>query len=85
MQTESTGMAWGPGGRRTGSVESALLRLFRLPEIESDERGDSQEHLAEWNRRLAGQRSRIARRLSLIDEHLGLSEPRPVLSVVGSN
>ena len=24
MQTESTGMAWGPGGRRTGSVESAL-------------------------------------------------------------
>ena len=78
MQTESTGMAWGPGGRRTGSVESALLRLFRLPEIETDERGNSQGHLA-------GQHARIARRLALIDEHLGLSEPRPVLSVVGSD
>ncbi len=85
MQTESTGMEWGPGGRRTGSVESALLRLFRLPEIETDERGDSRGHVAEWNRRLAGQHARIARRLALIDEHLGLSEPRPVLSVVGSN
>ena len=84
MQWESTEMVWGPEEGRSGRVESAVLRLFRLPEVDSGEGTDTGGHLAEWNRRLSGQRSRIARHLSLIDARLGLDDPQPVLSVVGS-
>ena len=84
MQWESTEMVWGPEEGRSGRVESAVLRLFRLPEVDSGGGTDIERHPAEWNRRLSGQRSRIARQLSLIDARLGLDDPQPVLSVVGS-
>ena len=84
MQLESTRMAWGPEGERSGQGESAVLRLFQFPEADSGTGTDISGHLAECNQRLAGQRSRIARQLSLIDAQLGLDDPQPVFSVVGS-
>ena len=84
MQLESTRMAWVPEDGRSGEGESAVLRLLQLPEVDSGTESDISGHLAECNRRLAGQRSRIARQLSLIDAQLGLDDPQPVFLVVGS-
>ena len=84
MQLESTRMAWVPEDGHSGEGESAVLRLLQLPEVEAGTESDIPGHLAECNRRLAGQRSRIARQLSLIDARLGLDDPQPVFSVVGS-
>jgi len=71
------------GSRRVNRVESALLRLFPVRSIESESDEDVAVYLSKWDDRLEGQRSRIARRLALIDRQLGLSESHPVLSVVG--
>ena len=83
---ESVGVATGvvQVRRRVSRVESALVRLFRVSSVEAEIEGNIEGHLREWNDRLKGQRSRIARRLALIDSQLGLSESRPVLSVIGS-
>ena len=73
------------GGRRVSRVESTLLRLFQVSSSdESAIEDDLEANLSQWNDALQGQRSRIARRLALIDAHLGLAESRPVLSVIGS-
>ena len=72
------------GRQRLSRVESALVRLFSVPSVEPDLGRDIDGHLSEWNERLNGQRSRISRRLALIDAQLGLAESRPVLSVVSS-
>jgi len=72
-------------GRRVSRVESTLLRLFRVSSTgESVVEDDLEATLSQWNDALQGQRSRIARRLALIDAQLGLAESRPVLSVIGS-
>ena len=72
-------------GRRVSRVESTLLRLFQVSSSdESAIEDDLEANLSQWNDALQGQRSRIARRLALIDAQLGLAESRPVLAVVGS-
>ena len=71
-------------GWQVSRVESALLRLFPVPSVESEIVGDVAGYMAKWDEGLEGQRSRIARRLALIDAQLGLSESHPVLSVVGT-
>ena len=72
-------------GRRVSRVESTLLRLFQVSSSgESAIEDDHKANLSQWNDALQGQRSRIARRLALIDAQLGLAESRPVLAVVGS-
>ncbi len=72
-------------GRRVSRVESTLLRLFQVSSTgESVVEDDLEATLSQWNDALQGQRSRIARRLALIDAQLGLAESRPVLSVIGS-
>ena len=73
------------GPRQVSRVESTLLRLFQASSTsESAVEQDLEADLAQWNDALQGQRSRIARRLALIDAQLGLAESRPVLSVIGS-
>ncbi len=73
------------GGRQMSRVESTLLRLFQVSSTgESAVEDDLEATLSQWNDALQGQRSRIARRLALIDAQLGLAESRPVLSVIGS-
>ena len=79
---ESRGLGWVDRG--SSRVESALVRLFRVTSSESEGGMDVAGALSEWNDRLEGQRSRISRRLSLIDAQLGLSEAHPVLSVVAA-
>jgi hypothetical protein len=72
-------------GRRVSRVESTLLRLFQVSSSdESAIEDDLEANLSQWNDALQGQRSRIARRLALIDAQLGLTESRPVLSVITS-
>ena len=56
MQLESTRMAWVPDAGRSGEGESAVLTLLQLPEVDSGTESDISGHLAESNRRLAGQR-----------------------------
>jgi hypothetical protein len=83
---ESSGLGWVDRG--SSRVESALVRLFRVTstQLEGELEGgmDVAGALSEWHDRFEGQRSRIARRLSLIDAQLGLSETHPVLSVVAA-
>ena len=61
-----------------------MVRLFRVSSINLEDELDVAGALSEWKDRVEGQRSRIARRLSLIDAQLGLSETHPVLSVVAA-
>ena len=85
METIGTTSQSRVGGRRASRVESTLLRLFQVSSSgESAVADDFEANLSEWNAALQGQRARIARRLALIDAHLGLAESRPVLSVIGS-
>jgi hypothetical protein len=79
---ESSETGWMDRG--SSRVESALVRLFRVSSSEVEGGLDVAGTLSEWNDRLEGQRSRIARRLSLIDAQLGLTESHPVLSVVAA-
>jgi len=78
----SSGSGWVDRG--SSRVESALVRLFRVSSINLEDELDVAGALSEWKDRVEGQRSRIARRLSLIDAQLGLSETHPVLSVVAA-
>ena len=80
-------------GRGSGRVESALVRLFGVPsselaaELDTDlDTGmDIAANLPKWNERFEAQRTRLSRRLSLIDARLGLGESHPVLTVVGGS
>ena len=85
METIGTTRQSRVGGRRASRVESTLLRLFQVSSSdESAIEDDLEANLSQWNDALQGQRSRIARRLALIDAQLGLTESRPVLSVITS-
>jgi hypothetical protein len=77
----------GLSGRGSGRVESALVRLFGVSSselvAELDTGLDISANLSKWNERFEAQRTRLSRRLSLIDARLGLGESHPVLKVVG--
>ncbi len=72
----------------SGRVESALVRLFGVSSSELDTglaTGlDTAADLSKWNERFEVQRTRLSRRLSLIDARLGLGDTHPVLRLVGS-
>jgi hypothetical protein len=81
----------GLSGRGSGRVESALVRLSGVSSSELaaeldtglDTGLDIAANLSKWNERFEAQRTRLSRRLSLIDARLGLGESHPVLTVVG--
>ena len=79
----------GLSGRDSGRVESALVRLFGVSSselaAELDSGLDIAANLSKWNERFEAQRTRLSRRLSLIDARLGLGESHPVLKVVGGS
>ncbi|MDP7273841.1 MAG: hypothetical protein QF363_00065 [Planctomycetaceae bacterium] len=83
MRRTSVVTATGLEGLRVTRVESSLIRLFRVVDVEPREEDQVQEQYTIWQERFSVCRDRIARRLAVIDSQLGLGDRGPELSIAG--
>ncbi|MFP6767268.1 MAG: hypothetical protein VB859_03795 [Planctomycetaceae bacterium] len=83
MRRASVATATGSEGLRVTRVESSLIRLFRVVDVEPRGADQVEEQYTIWQERFSVRRDRIARRLAVIDSRLGLGDRGPVLSIAG--